>query len=181
MESPRPFDPRAHIRQLRGKGGPADYLDGRWRLAWLRDEAPDSQIETELVQLGEGFAFFKATVTRIVDGEVKGRATGHGSETAADFRDFIEKAETKAIGRALNALGYSLEAANLDDGGPDDEAGEQEARRALSAEAQRLGIKGPQLRALRQELDLPSIEVMTADQCRALWRKLHETAGSSGK
>ncbi|HKG29607.1 MAG TPA: hypothetical protein VKB01_10775, partial [Thermomicrobiales bacterium] len=36
-------------------------------------------------------------------------ATGYGSETASDFPDFIEKAETKAIGRALNALGYGAQ------------------------------------------------------------------------
>jgi hypothetical protein len=50
-------------------------------------------------------AIFKATVT-VPTG---GKATGYGSETASDFPDFIEKAETKAIGRALNALGYGAQ------------------------------------------------------------------------
>ena len=50
-------------------------------------------------------AIFKATVT-VPSG---GKATGYGSETASDFPDFIEKAETKAIGRALNALGYGAQ------------------------------------------------------------------------
>lgn len=36
-------------------------------------------------------------------------ATGHGSETPRDFSDYIEKAETKAIGRALAALGYGTQ------------------------------------------------------------------------
>jgi hypothetical protein len=177
MDTPRAFEPRAHIRQLRGKGGPTDYLDARWCLAWLRDEAPDSQIETELIQASEDFALFKATVTRIVDGEVKGRATGHGSETAGDFKDYIEKAETKALRRALNALGYSVEAANLDEGGPDDEAGDEpgdeEARRALSAEAKRIGVKSAHVHALREELGLPALEAMNAEQCRVLWRRMH--------
>jgi hypothetical protein len=38
-----------------------------------------------------------------------GSATGWGSESAGDFRDFLEKAETKAIGRALAALGYGTQ------------------------------------------------------------------------
>ena len=72
---------------------------------WLRKEHPDAEIVTELVQHDPQMAIFKATVT-VPTG---GRATGYGSETASDFPDFIEKAETKAIGRALNALGYGAQ------------------------------------------------------------------------
>ena len=36
-------------------------------------------------------------------------ATGWGSETAADFGDYVEKAETKALGRALAALGFGTQ------------------------------------------------------------------------
>jgi len=38
-----------------------------------------------------------------------GTASGWGSETADDFGDYIEKAETKALGRALAALGYGTQ------------------------------------------------------------------------
>ena len=72
---------------------------------WLRKEHPDAEIVTELVQHDPQMAIFKATVT-VPTG---GKATGYGSETASDFPDFIEKAETKAIGRALNALGYGAQ------------------------------------------------------------------------
>ena len=71
----------------------------------LRREHPDAEIVTEHVQIDESAAIFKATV-RLPSG---GMATGYGSETASDFGDFIEKAETKAIGRALNALGYGAQ------------------------------------------------------------------------
>ncbi|MBA3644451.1 MAG: hypothetical protein H0W59_10345, partial [Chloroflexia bacterium] len=99
------FDPTPYLRQLRGRGGSQDYLDVRWRLLWLRREHPDAEIVTEHVQIDESAAIFKATV-RLPSG---GMATGYGSETASDFGDFIEKAETKAIGRALNALGYGAQ------------------------------------------------------------------------
>ena len=99
------FDPSPYIRQLRGRGGGSEYLDVKWRLLWLRKDHPDAGILTELVQYDPQMAIFKATVTLPTGGV----ATGYGSETASDFPDFIEKAETKAIGRALNALGYGAQ------------------------------------------------------------------------
>ncbi|HEU5432069.1 MAG TPA: hypothetical protein VFU81_10410 [Thermomicrobiales bacterium] len=99
------FDPTPYMRQLRGRGGSSDYLDVKWRLLWLRREHPDAEIVTELVRFEPTLAIFKATVTLPTGGS----ASGYGSETATDFGDFIEKAETKAIGRALNALGYGAQ------------------------------------------------------------------------
>jgi hypothetical protein len=99
------FDPTPYLRQLRGRGGGGEYLDVKWRLLWLRKEHPDAEIVTELVQYDPQLAIFKATVTL----PTGGKATGYGSETANDFADFVEKAETKAIGRALNALGYGAQ------------------------------------------------------------------------
>jgi len=102
------FDPRPYLRAMRGRGGTQDYLDVKWRLLWLRREHPDAEIVTEHVRIDETSAIFKATVAL----PTGGKATGYGSETAGDFGDFIEKAETKAIGRALNALGYGAQFAD---------------------------------------------------------------------
>lgn len=109
------FDPTPHIQQLRGRGGNQDYLGVRWSLVWLRKEHPDAQIVTEHVRIDDKMAIFKAAVSL----PTGGMATGYGSETATDFGDFIEKAETKAIGRALRALGYG---ATNSDGGDEGEA-----------------------------------------------------------
>ena len=91
------FDASKYLTDLGGK----DYLEVKWRLLWLRTEHPDAVIETELVKHGAGLALFRARVS--LPGS--GIATGWGSETAGDFEDYIEKAETKALGRALAALG----------------------------------------------------------------------------
>jgi hypothetical protein len=108
MTEARSFDPAGFVRQLKGTRG-GEYLDVKWRLVWLRREYPDAQIATELVEIGPDYAVFKATIRQVTpDGTVLGSATGHGTETRADFPDFAEKAETKAIGRALHALGYDL-------------------------------------------------------------------------
>ncbi len=97
----RPFDPSRFLRKLGGK----EYLEVKWRLLWLRTEHPDAVMSTELARLEDDFALFKAHVSIPGGGE----ATGWGSETRQDFFDYIEKAETKALGRALAALGYGTQ------------------------------------------------------------------------
>jgi hypothetical protein len=95
------FEPARFLSRVNG----SDYLEVKWRLVWLRDRHPNASVETELVSLVDDTAVFRARVA-IPDG---GSATGWGSENARDFRDFLEKAETKAIGRALAALGFGTQ------------------------------------------------------------------------
>src|SRR5579883_3129298 len=132
-QSPRPqlFNPNEHLIQIKGRNGSADYLPVQWRLVWFRSLCPDGTIETEIVHLdldreteeesyiwnsetrrsekvvrrAPGFAVFRAIVK---DGR-GGIAVGTKSERAASFPDYIEKAETGAIGRALAALGYGTQ------------------------------------------------------------------------
>lgn len=104
MEGVR-FDPTRYLRKVNGN----DYLEVKWRVYWLRQEAPESQIVTEMLEYGPDFALCKAVVTRIQDGIITGVATGYGSETPKDFKDHIEKCESKAIGRALGHLGYGTQ------------------------------------------------------------------------
>lgn len=128
---PTPFNPNEHLIQIKSRNGMADYLPVQWRLVWFRSLCPDGSIETEIVHLdldreteeetyawnsetrrsekmmkrAPGFAVFRAIVK---DGR-GGMAIGTKSEKAASFSDFIEKAETGAIGRALAALGYGTQ------------------------------------------------------------------------
>lgn len=103
----RKFDAARYLRKLNGR----DYLEVKWRLLWLRTDHPRATVETELVKhllpsRGEpGLALFRARVALPEGGE----ATGWGSETSTDFGDYIEKAETKALGRALAALGFGTQ------------------------------------------------------------------------
>lgn len=92
--------------RLKGK----DYLEVKWRLVWLRLEHPDAQIKTGIAEHNreDGYARAWAEVT-LPNG---GSATGQGTETSADFPDYLEKAETKALGRALAALGYGTQFAD---------------------------------------------------------------------
>jgi hypothetical protein len=101
--SEKGFDASRYLVKLRGK----EYLEVKWRLLWLRTEHPDAVIETEMVShiLNPPMAIFRAKVSL----QGGGSATGWGQEEAADFGDYLEKAETKALGRALAALGFGTQ------------------------------------------------------------------------
>src|SRR6266568_1210988 len=132
----RHFNPNDHIMQIPNKGGKSDYLPVQWRLVWFRELCPQGTIESELVLLeldreteeeayvwnsetrrsekvikrANGLAVFKAVVT---DGK-GGKAEAYKSEKAASFGDFIEKANTGAVGRALAMLGYGTQFAEME-------------------------------------------------------------------
>ncbi len=87
---------------LKGK----DYLQVAHRLVWFREEYPEGSITTEFVKLEETYAIAKARI--FFDGGSL-MAVAHGREDAKHFPDFIEKAETKAIGRALALCGFGTQ------------------------------------------------------------------------
>jgi hypothetical protein len=111
------FDPKAHLIQFprrvndRASGQYVtvydDYLEVKWRVLMFREKYPHGVITTEetCVDLDRGYARYKATVA---DGE-GGHATGYGTETKADFPDFCERAETRALGRAMAVLGFGTQ------------------------------------------------------------------------
>lgn len=95
------FNPQEHLSIIDG----AAYLEVKWRLVWLREQHPDATIETDMVESSRDHAIFKAII-RLPNGA---SATGWGSEYREQFANFIEAAETKAIGRALAALGFGTQ------------------------------------------------------------------------
>jgi hypothetical protein len=111
------FDPTVHLIRLprkvkdRATGHYTtvydNYLEVKWRLCWFRDRYPHGVITTDeiCVDLDRGYARYRCVVE---DGQ-GGRATGYGTETAAEFADYCERAETRAIGRALAALGIGTQ------------------------------------------------------------------------
>lgn len=89
------------LMNLKGK----DYLQVAYRIVWFREEEPQSGVETSFLTLTEGYAVAQAKIIR--DGRVVAMATKR--EDKQSFADFIEKAETGAIGRALALLGYGTQ------------------------------------------------------------------------
>lgn len=90
------------IISLKGK----DYLMVAHRLVWFREDHPDWGIETSITKGDESSAVARASIT---NSEGRVIATAHKFEDAKGFGDFIEKAETGAIGRALALCGYGTQ------------------------------------------------------------------------
>jgi hypothetical protein len=84
------------------------YLPVSARLIWFREEHPDWSVETQPLQidLEKRIAVFQAVVK-----DAAGRiiATGTKMETGSDFNDYLEKAETGSVGRALAVCGYGTQ------------------------------------------------------------------------
>jgi hypothetical protein len=98
------------LLDLRGK----EYLQVAHRLVWFREEHPEWSIETEPLAIQADYAIFTA---RVKNEQGRVIATGTKHETRPGFLDFIEKAETGAIGRALALCGYGTQfAPELDEG-----------------------------------------------------------------
>lgn len=115
------FDPNEHLMDLKGRS----YLGVQHRLLWfIRDQRAlivagratmPYILRTELLEHDReaGFAQFRTYVRDVLGNE----ATMYGSETAKDFGDYVEKASTKSLGRALVLLGYGTASApEMDEG-----------------------------------------------------------------
>jgi hypothetical protein len=98
------FNPNDHLISLKGKS----YLEVKYRLVWFREENPDWAITTSIVKfdIDAKYAICKA---QICDQHGVVKAEGTKMEDARGFADYLEKAETGAIGRALGILGYGTQ------------------------------------------------------------------------
>ena len=107
------FDVKKHLIEIQGG---KEYLPVASRLVWFRQEHPDWGIETKPVELDveKGYAIYEAYVYNT---EGKLMAKGAKMETARGFADYLEKAETGSIGRALAVCGFGTQfAPEMDEG-----------------------------------------------------------------
>jgi hypothetical protein len=73
------------------------------RIAWFRKDNPYWSIITEVEQLRNKAVDMKATIKDMLGTVI---ATAWKKETEIGFPDYIEKAETGSIGKALAMCGY---------------------------------------------------------------------------
>ncbi len=104
------FDPKRHVIKVQGG---REYLPVSGRLVWFRSEHPDWGIVTQAIEINltpdnnkPPYAIFQATIFN-ADGKVMATATK--MEDQRGFGDFIEKAETGSVGRALAYCGYGTQ------------------------------------------------------------------------
>ena len=99
--------------QVRYEKMETDYLPVAARIAWFRKDHPYWSIITKVEKWGD-----KAVVMKAIIKDMQGViiATARKKETEIGFPDYIEKAETGAIGRALAMCGYgTLQAPEFDE------------------------------------------------------------------
>lgn len=102
------FNPQEYITKIKGK----DYLEVKWRLVWFRDEHPikdfdnSIRLKTTIVEDSGDQANVRAELYSPT-GELL--ATAHKREHKKEFHDYMEKAETGAIGRVLAMAGYGTQ------------------------------------------------------------------------
>ena len=141
------FNPADHLMTVKGH----DYLKVAWRLVWFREEKPLWSIDPVIIELDADHAIFRAC---IFDENGVQKCAAHGSETKRDFPDYMEKAETKAIGRALAILGYGTQFV-----GEEFDEGERLADAPIAlgstAAAERVGAE--KLEQINAQLDEPKL------------------------
>lgn len=93
------------LLNLKGK----DYLQVPHRVQWFREEHPGWGIETSVVESTDKYAVVRAIISNEQGFKV---ATAHKREDLGHFPDYVEKAETGAIGRALALCGYGTQFAH---------------------------------------------------------------------
>lgn len=100
---------------LKGKS----YLMVAHRLQWLAESKDKFVIETEIKEQTADSATVRAVVAVLDEqGKIVRKASATKVEAKAHFPDFVEKAETAAIGRALAMIGFGTQhaLADLDEG-----------------------------------------------------------------
>lgn len=106
------------LLNLKGK----EYLQVMHRLVWFREKYPEGIIKTQMIEKnGEGkdaFCVFRAEIYIPTERGPLMVSTGHKMETMGGFPDYIEKAESGSIGRALAMMGIGTQFAQeeLDEG-----------------------------------------------------------------
>lgn len=97
------FDPLATLRQLGVDAMEPQAI--RLRVLWLRQREPAARIATALVSLDDRVVVISATIAVPDGGEGSGHAAARLDERS-DLAEVIETTELRALGRALDNLGY---------------------------------------------------------------------------
>jgi hypothetical protein len=107
---PMPEHIKKGLKRLR-QGG--IHLGAAYSIMWFRDDHPNWGIGTEMLEYNETYALFRATICD-ENGVLKG--SGHKRVLKSEFPGaYLEKAETGAIARALDTLGYGTEFGEFDE------------------------------------------------------------------
>ena len=90
------------------------YLPVAWRVVWFREDHPKGKLLTKIVERGDGWVLLESEV---YDNDGNLLANALKADTIKNFKDYMEKCDTGAKGRALGFAGYGTQfAPDLDEG-----------------------------------------------------------------
>ncbi len=108
-----PFDPSKHLINLNRDKDGNERKPERWylpvaaRVIWFREEHPTWSILTKIIEHEVGQYALCESEIRDETGRIF--ANAHKLETLKGFTDYIEKAGTSSVGRALALCGYGTQ------------------------------------------------------------------------
>ena len=102
-------DPRRALRALIERGEGTSAAATMLRLMWLRRDHPDANLATEVVEIEDNVVVIRATIALGTGAAGSGLSAEHITDERA-WPEAVERTETNAIARALDTLGYVLEA-----------------------------------------------------------------------
>lgn len=109
------FEPKDYLRKEETEDGVSYYLDTKYRLLWFRMKYPEGKLVKIPKALNKEFATFEVRVyTDKNDAENNFLANGFASRYKDDGNEkfglnFVESAETAALGRALKDAGFGTQ------------------------------------------------------------------------
>lgn len=120
LERIESFNPRENLRKIETESGVSFYLDTKDRINWFKKTFPYSKIYKIPKEITETHATFEVRV--YVDRNdpyenflANGFATRYKDESNADYgANFVESAETAALGRALRDAGFGTQSCGMD-------------------------------------------------------------------
>lgn len=109
------FEPKHYLREEHGEEGISFYLDTKYRLLWFRLKYPTGKIIKIPKMLAKDYATFEVRIYADVhDAPDNFLANGFASRYRDDENkvfglNFVESAETAALGRALKDAGFGTQ------------------------------------------------------------------------
>ncbi len=108
------FDPMNYLRREETENGISFYLDTKFRLLWFRLAYPNGRIEKIPKVLNKDYATFEVRIYANANDDAghflaNGFASRYKNETTEYGKNFVETAETAALGRALKDAGFGTQ------------------------------------------------------------------------
>lgn len=174
LERIEKFNPKEHLRRIESESGTSYYLDTKDRIVWFRKTFPLGRVYKKLIDSNEESATFEVRV--YVDRNdpyenfiANGFATRRKDETNAEFgMNFIESAETAALGRALKDAGFGTQSCGMDIKVSDEDAQLVDAGMPVNTNTDESGTNGK--KDVADDNDMPEVATGTTPS----------TAGNTG-